>query len=190
MSLRIGPSGDGEDRRRRSPDDASPAGDFYMDRLVKLIPAEAITAYPFLHSRAVDVAAMVAEKAPGAAAGSTVAAAAAGPYGSADWLPAGVAWLLLIVVILLRWQATRGPNGDAQWGAVLISAVSFLLWVPVLDGATGGNASGAVASFGIFHVLVNDWGVIHWPPPVQKFVPELLLVLWTILVPALYKPAN
>ena len=107
------------------------------------------------------------------------------PFGSAEWLPAGVAWLLLLVVILLRWQGTRGPNGAAQWGAVAISAFSFLLWVPVLDA----SAPGVIGSFGIFHVLVqSEW--INWAPQVQKFVPELLLVLWTILIPAFYRPSN
>jgi len=76
----------------------------------------------------------------------------------------------------------------AQWGAVAISAVSFLLWVPVLDGASA--ASGIPGSFGIFHALVDDWKILHWPIEVQRFVPELLLVLWTILVPAFYRPSS
>ena len=92
------------------------------------------------------------------------------------------------MVILLRWQATRGPDGDGQWGAVAISAVSFMLWVPVLDGV--GSTPAMVGSFGIFHALIDDWGLIHWAPAVQRFVPELLLVLWTILIPAFYRPSN
>ncbi len=176
MSLRIASAGEAA-VGRRGPDDADVSTDAYMDRLVKLIPAEAITAYPFLHSRAVDVALSVADP-----------KIAAAQYGSAAWLPAGVAWLLLMVVILLRWQATRGPDGDGQWGAVAISAVSFMLWVPVLDGV--GSTPAMVGSFGIFHALIDDWGLIHWAPAVQRFVPELLLVLWTILIPAFYRPSN
>ena len=184
MSLRIASAGqDG----RRGPGDG--AADLYMDRLVKLIPAEAITAYPFLHSRAVDVALSVADdKAALASNASAAVASTAGQFGSAAWLPAGVAWLLLLVVILLRWQATRGPGGAPQWGAVAISAVAFLLWVPVLDGV--GSSPAAVGSFGIFHALVDTWKVIDWAPQVQRFVPELLLVLWTILIPAFYRPST
>ncbi len=182
MSLRIA-SGNDTDLGRRGPGDMGMSADLYMDRLVKLIPAEAITAYPFLHSRALDVAENVMSKEAGAGASNLGA-----NLGSAAWLPAGVAWLLLLVVILLRWQATRGPNGAAQWGAVAISAISFMLWVPVLDGAMANT--GMPSSFGIFHALIDDWKILNWHVDVQRFVPELLLVLWTILIPAFYRPAN
>ena len=93
-----------------------------------------------------------------------------------------------MVVILLRWQATRGADGRPQWGAIAISAVSFLLWVPVLDGTVG--SATAPGSFGIFHTLIDDWKLLDWHTEVQRFVPELLLVLWTMLIPAFYRPAR
>lgn len=204
MSLRIASAG--EESRRRSGPGAS--ADYYLDRLVKLIPAEAVAAYPFLHSRAVEVAKIVCASNTAAISPDATAATGAAAAGAttttdaflhcipslddANWLPAGVAWLIMIMVILLRWQATRGEHGEAQWGAVLIAAISFLLWVPVLDGLNGvsipGDA-GPAGSFGIFRTM-TDLGIIHWHPQVQKFIPELLLVLWTILVPAFYRPAR
>ncbi len=187
MSLRIA-AGNEMDGGRRGPGDMGASTDMYLDRLVKLIPAEAITAYPFLHSRALDVAQNVLDDEARTTTASALGANLNASLGSAAWLPAGVAWLLLLLVILLRWQATRGPNGTAQWGAVAISAVSFMLWVPVLDGAMAG--SHIPGSFGIFHALIDDWKILNWHVDVQRFVPELLLVLWTILVPAFYRPST
>lgn len=175
MSLRIRVARETGGRR------AGEAGgyDFYLDRLVKLIPAEAITAYPFLHSRAVEVADQVAK----------TPVPANGMIQSAAWLPVGVAWLLLIIVILIRWQSTRVPGQGAQWGTVIIAAISFLLWVPVLDGIAAPGAADVPSAFGIFDTLTG-WQVLAWPDEVKKFVPELLLVLWTMIIPHFYQPAD
>lgn len=185
MTLRISaPSS--EEGGRRSVGGPAAAPDYYLARLVKLIPGEAVVAYPFLHSRAEEVVRAVEAEAESA----RQAAAAADPTAvvepavtglsevalSGHWLLIAVAWLILLVVVLLRWQATRVENGPAQWGAVFIAAVSFFLWVPVMGG-----------SFGVLDTVQTYTGTV-WPVAVQKFIPELLLILWTILVPAFYRP--
>lgn len=187
MSLRISVS-ESEESGRRGPGEPV-SSDYYLDRLVKLIPGEAVVAYPFLQSRAQDVILQMdlEEKvAQAKSAGSyTVESAQAMADSVADaatiaspdhWLLIGIAWLILIVVVLLRWQATRGPDGRPQWGAVFIAAVSFFLWVPVMHGTFG--------VIGLFESAMGD----PWPRALQRFIPELLLVLWTTLVPAFYKP--
>lgn len=208
MSLRISsPSKTGGGRRGGAGEELEP--DFYMSRLIKLLPAEAVAVYPMLHNRALDVVKDVkaankieagkrsteAAPASGQAAAtatdgaSSVAApitdagssmAAGGPpiVETAAWLPPAMAWFVLLLVILLRWQATRDAAGNPQWGAVAIAAVSFFLWVPTMNG-----------SFGVME-FAETAQLISWPEPVQKFVPELLLIFWTICVPAFYKPQN
>lgn len=160
MSLRISsPGRGGQVRRGGSGEPLEP--DFYMSRLIKLLPAEAVAVYPMLHNNAEDVAEASAQISSGA-----------------GWLPIAMAWFVLMLVILLRWQATRDANGNAQWGAVAIAAISFFLWVPTMNG-----------SFGILEfATAAEW--IAWPKPVEEFVPEVLLIFWTIVIPAFYKPEN
>lgn len=178
MSLRISTpaSGDG-DAPRRSLGGAPPVStDYYLSRMLKLMPGEAVVAYPFLHSRAQQV---IDDLNRTPTADSLPAPLAASPLQAAHdhWLLVAMAWLILAVVVLLRWQATRGPGG-AQWGAVFIAAISFMLWVPVMNG-----------SFGLMDTF-QIYSQIPVAPPVEKFIPELLLVLWSILVPAFYKPSG
>lgn len=188
MSLRIS-SPASDDGGRRGPGMAAVSNDYYLDRLVKLIPGEAVVVYPFLNSRATSVIyeiktspeALAADAAAGIlpAASTTPSALADAAVNASDhWLLISIAWLILLVVVLLRWQATRGDDGRAQWGAVAIAAVSFLLWVPVMNG-----------SFGLFNVFEIYSGIVVYQP-VERFVPELLLVLWTILIPAFYRPES
>ena len=193
MTLRISSPADDEGGPRR--DGTMPTGstDLYLSRLVKLIPGEAVVVYPFLNSRAKSVVYEVeaGDKAQAAAnqVSNVLPAANASPLDVTSQassalssipidpnhlLLIGIAWLILLLVVLLRWQATRDGDGRAQWGAVAIAAISFFLWVPVMDG-----------SFGVFHAFES---FVHFPGPVQKFIPELLLVLWTILIPAFYRP--
>ena len=83
----------------------------YVDRLIRLIPAEAVAAYSAIHG-IVD-----------GAAKSSASAANALP-----WLPVlGVAF-----VVLVRGWGTRASSGDLstiQWSAVIIAVVSFLILV-------------------------------------------------------------
>lgn len=177
MSLRISaPSSDEGGRRGRrdiGPEDVS--SDYYASRLVKLIPTEAISLFPFLNSRARDVAEKV-QLQPGATAQKLVSADGLVLPVSANIVVFAVAWLSLVIVILLRWHATRDDDGRAQWGAVAIAAISFILWVPVMSG-----------SFGLLYT-VQSLTQQSWSEPVQKFVPELLLAVWTVLVPVFYRP--
>ncbi|MEQ8823400.1 MAG: hypothetical protein RIC14_03405 [Filomicrobium sp.] len=211
---------------------SSPDG--YMAKLVKLVPAEAIALYPFLHAGALAVV----QNENGDISGL--------------WLPALVGWLVLAVVILLRWLATLGPDGKAQWGAVAIAAISFVLWVPNLgkscvtldpedagacakrpvyertssdvqfprDGALLNPAQAQVglpngfiraqvttefptavpsqpqaqpeavifipANFGVFHFV--DPGAAKYKYELRDYIATLLLALWTILIPAFYRP--
>lgn len=208
MSLRISsPSKTGGGRRGGAGEELEP--DFYMSRLIKLLPAEAVAVYPMLHNRALDVVkdvkdanqieagkrSMEVAPASGQAASaatdgassvaapitdavSSVATGSAPIVETAAWLPPAMAWFVLLLVILLRWQATRDAAGNPQWGAVAIAAVSFFLWVPTMNG-----------SFGVME-FAETAQLISWPEPVQKFVPEFLLIFWTIFVPAFYKPQN
>ncbi|MDX2307209.1 MAG: hypothetical protein NW216_03115 [Hyphomicrobium sp.] len=187
MSLRISaPANEDDGRVRRGPGEAADAGgDAYLSRLVKLIPGEAVVAYPFLHSRAEQVIGEFKGLPHGETKihvwdqGGVGADALGTSYyatGPDHWLLIAMAWLILALVVLLRWQATRGPGGP-QWGAVIIAAVSFMLWVPVMNG-----------SFGIMD-LYSSLSGIAVPDPIERFIPELLLVLWTILIPAFYRPS-
>jgi hypothetical protein len=81
-----------------------------MERLVKLFPAEAASAFPLPMPLTKDV----------------------GPW--AVWV---VAWTLLLVVVALRWHATATPERGPQWPAVAIAAVSFVIWVYVMKGDFG-----------------------------------------------------
>lgn len=206
MSLRIvSPTKDGRPRRNSGEQELEP--DFYMSRLIKLIPAEAVAIYPLLHSRAdgviKDVEQIEAwEKRKGQGFTQPVDSFSTEPIGPGDvtnqaiergpefllspfarepdhWLIIAMAWLTLVLVIVVRWQATRDPfSGHAQWGAVAIAAISFFLWVPTMNG-----------SFGIME-LASNAGLIDWKQPVQDFIPELALIFWTLIVPVFYRPGS
>src|SRR3990172_3797520 len=80
--------------------------DTYMTRMTKLVPAEAITTYPLILN--------------------TV------PSPRPWQMVLLVAAVVLVVVVVLRWSATKGPDGKAQWPAVILSAISFVIWVFVM----------------------------------------------------------
>lgn len=69
----------------------------------------------------------------------------------------------LLGVFLIRTRATRGDDGRPQWPAVWISAGSYLVWVYQLGGA--------FAELGL-----------HVP-----WAGSLLVVVWTFLVPLVYR---
>lgn len=80
-------------------------GDEYFARLAKLIPGETLATYMAGHS-------MIA----GMVAGSELTIAL--------W-----SWACLAACVLLRLHLTRDKNRQAQWIAVLISCIAFVLWV-------------------------------------------------------------
>jgi hypothetical protein len=83
----------------------------YVDRLVRLIPAEVIAVYQAIRG--------------------IVAPIAKDDLAAKDFLP----WLPVIglgLVLFVRIWGTRAPSGDfstVQWKAVGIAAVSFIVWV-------------------------------------------------------------
>ena len=74
----------------------------YVDRLVRLLPAEIVAAYTVIKSLA------------------------------SSWEPAQLSWLGLVCLLLaiaLRAFATTEPGKGPQWIAVAVSAVSFVLYL-------------------------------------------------------------
>jgi predicted neutral ceramidase superfamily lipid hydrolase len=80
-----------------------------MERLVKLVPAEAVAVYPLLFSEANGLA---------------------DPVNRAHAV-ALVSWIILAIVIVLRCQATAATDRGPQLFAVAISAISYIIWVYV-----------------------------------------------------------
>jgi hypothetical protein len=113
----------------------------YMGRLIKLIPAEVLAVYQTLYGILFDPAP---------------------PSSLIIWLPV----LGIILVILVRAWGTRDESGSwasVQWGAVLIAAISFIIWVLVSRHSIGG------------FVL----------PDLR--IGSALMVLWVFLLPYVYK---
>jgi hypothetical protein len=174
MSLRIAAQPADGIKRSGYPGGPPEGSDAYMGRLVKLVPAEAVTVYPLLVSQAQS---------------------ATGPNRMLVYV---TAWVLLLVVIILRWKATSAPGKSAQWGAVLIAAVAFFIWVHVMGGDFGFEmllekaapptppraAAGAAAAV----------AETRAPAPVdatfasmKSYLSNLALTTWTLIAPAVYK---
>jgi hypothetical protein len=83
-----------------------------------------------------------------------------------------VAAVILVVVMVLRWSATKGPDGKAQWPAVILSAISFVIWVFVM----GANSD--------FATLLDLSKVAPGIQP--QLLSSLALFAWTAIAPALY----
>jgi multidrug transporter EmrE-like cation transporter len=106
----------------------------YIERLLKLIPTEVVSIYP-------------------------VGRALLGNKQDGIW-----AIICLVVCIVFRCRLTRGSDGEPQWDAVGISAVSFIIWVYVL----GSHLPGLPLS--------ADYRV--WP--------ALAMIVWTTMTPTLF----
>jgi hypothetical protein len=160
MSLRVyAPSAI---RVRGEADAAAPTG-AYMERLVKLVPAEAVAVYPLLFNEARSLADPT---------NRTRAVAL-------------VSWIILIIVIVLRWQATATPERGAQWLAVSVAAVSYIIWVYVFGGQFG--VEGLLQPW--LPALSSDPAAPP-DPDMAKFknlIGSLALVCWTLVVPAVYR---
>lgn len=149
MSLRIlAPQAGTEVRSQVA--ETSTLVDSYMERLVKLVPAEAVAAYPLIKPLAVSVG---------------------------DWAVWFLSWVLLGVVVVLRWQTTSVAGRGPQRTAVVIACVSFVIWVYVLKGDFG--LSSAVQTF----VPVADTKIAD----TTEFLSTLALVIWTIVIPVFYR---
>ena len=91
---------------QKMPDSDTPA-DGYIEKLIKLIPSEAISLYQL-----------------GLSLLNTSAKTQVTAWGI----------ISLLVCILFRVKATWKPEEGPQIVSVVIAAVSFMLWVPVVDG--------------------------------------------------------
>jgi hypothetical protein len=150
MSLRIMSPAAPETARALAAE-SSTTVDQYMDRLVKLVPAEAIAAYPLLAKLASEEGA---------------------------WALILVSWLLLAMSIILRRHATASGDSGPQRTAVIVAAVSFIIWVYVMNG-----------TFGIT-LLINSIGLDSIGAALlsaKSFLSVVLLVIWTMLVPVFYQ---
>jgi len=158
MTLRVyGPT---SNRRTRDEAESPASGGAYMERLVKLVPAEIVPIYPLLMNEAKGLSDVA----------NQLRAVAL------------VSWIVLAIVIVLRWQATSTPERGAQWLAVGIAAISYILWVYVLGGYFGIE--------GWLHMWPSlDPGATIDPDTVKfkNLVGSLALVSWTLVVPAVYK---
>jgi len=172
MTLRIAAAPADGIRRAGYPGGPAEGSDAYMGRLVKLVPAEAVTVYPLLVSQAQT---------------------ATGPNRMLVYV---TAWVLLLVVIVLRWRATSVPGKGAQWGAVLIAAVAFFIWVHVMGGDFGFEmlADKMAAAPPGTRGPAAAVGDLRSPAPIdatiasmKSYLSNLALTTWTLVAPAVYK---
>jgi hypothetical protein len=115
----------------------SPAA--YMGRLIRLIPAEVLAVYQTLYG-------LLAEP----------------PSSLLGWLPV----LGILLVILVRVWGTRDESGSfktVQWLSVLISVVSFVVWV-----------------------LVSQHSILGFVLPDLRFGSALMIV-WVFIIPFFYR---
>lgn len=117
----------------------------FLARVLKLIPAEVIALYQGVHG--------------------VVDGAAKSDPGARDflvWLP----WVGLALVLFVRAWGTRDATGSwktVQWGAVIIAAVSFAVWVISLG-----------------HVIA-PWGAV------EPWAGSVALLVWPFLIPYFYR---
>ncbi len=131
-------------QRAALPSTRSP--DSYAERLLKLVPAEAIALY---------------------LAGRGVITGSPDPVAGLDPQSALLGWgiLGLVIVVALRWWGTadRKLGESPQIGAVIVSAISYLVWIYSLGDS------------------FKDYGV-HDPK-----LGGLLVIVWTFVVPFIYR---
>ena len=166
MSLRVrAPLAEGDIRRGRGEVMEDP----YMSRLVKLVPAEAVGPFPFLMQSATQLTA---------------------DSGGPRWGVYFVAWVLLLIVIAVRWRATHEQGKGAQWGAVLIAAVAFFIWVHVMNGDFGfellfKSIANGVGPDGITRG-VDPAAAASKATQYKDFFSSVSLMAWTTLAPVVY----
>lgn len=171
MSMRVrAPLPAGEVRRGPGGTPMPGLDDGYMSRMVKLVPAEAIGPFPFLMDYA-----------------SRFAPTDGSPRLSIYF----VAWILMIIVIVLRIRTTSEPGHGPQWGAVLVAAVAFFIWVHVMQGDFGfelllNKMTAGTGTDGISRTTA----AVSTPGSTQEFktfVSNVALMAWTTLAPVVYR---
>jgi hypothetical protein len=139
--------------------------DGYVDKLVKMVPAEAIAAYLAL----INIAKVPVTSAD--ASQATLLAKIVAYFSSnvvQVWSAFFIALIILLVVRILG-SATIAPNrtidgSKVDWTLVIISVIAFLLWVYTI----GGKESGPF----------KDFYVLFWS--------TALIILFTFLAPYLH----
>ena len=137
MTLRIisdvGPPG-----IARAPGETGSSG-AYLERLVKLVPAEAIGAYPLLMDAATKAGA---------------------------WAQLLLCWALLGLVVLIRAKTTATDGNNAQWPAVAIAAVSCVIWIYAMGGDFGLSALMAVLGVATANaadaIFLRNLALVSW----------------------------
>ena len=117
----------------------------YMNRLVKLIPAEVIGVYLVV---------------------SGLGGLRPEASGNGDWLTAWwpVICVLLVIGSRIWGTSTDGrPLRDIQWTGVVVSTVSFIIWVYAMG-----------------------YTILDTPLPDER-LPAIAVVLWTFVIPWFYK---
>lgn len=170
MSLRVrAPLPEGEVRRGVGGAPMPQMDDGYMSRLVKLVPAEAIGPFPFLLESAKNV-----------------------PMADGSRLPVYfVAWVLLIIVVVIRYKATTEPGKGTQWGGVLIAAVAFFIWAHVMGGDFGfeqllNRGAAGTGPDGISRTTAAIGSAVGGVEA-RNFYANVALMAWTTLAPVVYK---
>ncbi len=186
MSLRVrAPIPAGDVRRSGG---ATFIEDAYLSRLVKLVPAEAIGPFPLLLEAANNIT----------------------PSGASErWAVYFVAWILLVIVVVVRWRSTMDPGGPhrpprgAQWGAVMISAVAFFIWVHVMNGDFGFEllseymTTDNPPALGAERIFRSPDGAVPAPASpgaegynlgeLKHVLSSVALMAWTALAPVVYR---
>jgi len=113
----------------------------YMERLIKLIPAEVIAIY--LTGKGIAV--------------------------SSTFLGYWSLICLLLIIIVRIWgtRDTSNPTKKIQWPAVVISAISFVIWVYAVDG----------------YFLSSNFNF----ESKEKYIVSLVILVWTFIIPIFYK---
>jgi len=115
----------------------SPAA--YMGRLIRLIPAEVLAVYQTLYG-------LLNEP----------------PSSLLPWLPV----LGIVLVILVRTWGTRDESGKfstVQWGGVIVSVISFVIWI-----------------------LVSRHSILGYVLPDLRFG-SALMIIWVFIIPFFYR---
>lgn len=160
MSLRVIQSADqtemtgGLGTAAQRPSDL-PGADNYLSRLVKFVPVEVTTAYPLIVSAAPSELSW------------------ARPLGEC---------LLLLISVMIRLIATQDKSGNPQVITILITSLSFILYVLAWGGDFGFFA---FTGIDIHDTKPGDGGVAN--AAITTYLSTLALVGWTLLAPYIYK---
>jgi hypothetical protein len=117
---------------------------YYLDRLLRLIPAEAVSLY-LVGSGLIPPDPLPVSGPPSAGRVGTHAIA------STIW---AVVCLIAVLLVRIRYTADPQQHEGTQWPAVAVSAIAFVIWVYTLGGP--------FADFGIYVPWLGSLLVLAW----------------------------